>query len=89
MPSWRDLERFLKHVGWEYRPKNSGTDKSYVKILRTGELLWTRVSRGTGEIGSGLFSAILRHQLRASKDYFNRVLASKKHQSDDQNERLS
>ncbi|MDR1014337.1 MAG: hypothetical protein LBL86_05090 [Coriobacteriales bacterium] len=89
MPSWRDLERFLRHDGWEYRPKNSGTDKSYTKTLRTGEMLWTRVSKGTGEIGGGLFAAILRHQVKASKGYFNRVLAHSKHRSDDSDERLS
>ena len=89
MPSWKDLERFLKHDGWEYRAKNSGTDMSYTKMLEDGEILWTRVPKSSGDIGGGLFAAILKHQLRASKNYFNRVLSSKKHQSDDLSERLS
>jgi len=88
MPSWKDLERFLRHDAWEYQPRNSGTDKSYSKMLRNGEILWTRVSKGSGEIGTALFAAILKHQLKASKAYFNSVLASKKSSSDSPDERL-
>ena len=81
MPSWKDLERFLKHDGWEYRHKNSSRDKTYTKILSNGEILWTRVSKSSDEIGKGLFASILKHQLKASAEYFNRVLSSKKHAS--------
>jgi hypothetical protein len=83
MPSWKDYERFLKHDGWTYRPNNSGSDKSYTKVLSSGSILWTRVSKSSAEIGSGLFAAILKNQAQASKEYFNKVLASKKHSSDD------
>jgi hypothetical protein len=79
MPSWKDLERFLQHDGWEYRPNNSGRDKVYTKLLSNGEILWARVSKGSGEIGKGLFAAILKHQIKASPEYFNKVLSSKKH----------
>jgi hypothetical protein len=82
MPTWRDYERFLKHDGWEFRPQNSGVDKSYTKTLKTGAILWTRVSKGSSEIGKGLFGAILKHQAQASKEYFNKVLSSSKHSSD-------
>ena len=88
MPSWKELERFLRHDGWEYRPQNSSRDRVFTKMLSTGEILWTRVSRGTGEIGSGLFSAILKNQLKASPEYFNRVQANKKHSSEDIESRM-
>ena len=87
MPSWSDLERFCLHDGWEYRPKNSGRDKCYTKILSNGEILWTRVSKSSGEIGKGLFAAILKNQLKASPEYFNRVLSDKKHSSEKSEER--
>ena len=82
MPSWSDLERFCRHDGWEYRPQNSGRDKCYTKILSNGEILWTRVSKSSGEIGKGLFAAILKNQLKVSLEYFNRVLSNKKYASD-------
>jgi len=87
MPSWRDLERFCRHDGWEHLPQNSGRDMSYTKMLSDGEILWTRVSKSTGEIGKGLFSAILKNQLKVSAEYFNRVLSDKKHASNDARER--
>jgi hypothetical protein len=83
------MERFLRHDGWDYRPRFSGTDKSYSKTLENGEILWTRVSKSSAEIGKGLFAAILKNQLRASKEYFNHVLANKKHRSDNPDQRLS
>jgi hypothetical protein len=82
MPTWKDLERFLKHDRWEYRPGNSGNDRTYIKKLSNGERLWTRVSKSSAEIGSGLFAAILKHQLKASKDYFNKVLSNKRSSTD-------
>jgi hypothetical protein len=87
MPSWKELERFLKHDGWEYRPKNSGRDKTYTKMLPSGEILWSRVSKGSGQIGKGLFAAILKHQLKASPEYFNQVLANKKNASNNRGTR--
>ncbi|MDR0308494.1 MAG: type II toxin-antitoxin system HicA family toxin [Coriobacteriales bacterium] len=87
MPSWKDLERFLLHDGWQYRPNNSGRDKSYTRMLDNGEVLWTRVSRSSGEIGKGLFAAILKQQLQVSRDYFNRVLADNKNSSNRKSDR--
>jgi hypothetical protein len=87
MPSWKDYERFLKHDGWIYRPQNSGSDKVYVKILDTGEILWTRVSKGSGEIGKGLFAAILKHQAKVSKEYFSKAFGNQKYSSGNPNAR--
>ncbi|MFD1175457.1 hypothetical protein ACFQ3W_03970 [Paenibacillus puldeungensis] len=42
MPSWSDLENFLRHDGW-------------VMVRQS-------VSKGTGEIGKGLFNRILKQQ---------------------------
>jgi len=89
MPSWRDLERFLLHDGWEFRSQNSGRDKCYTRILSNGEILWTRVSKSSGQIGKGLFSAILKNQLKVSQDYFNRVLSNKKNATDKVQDRRS
>jgi hypothetical protein len=83
MPSWKDYERFLEHDGWIYRPNNSGKDKSYTKILKTGDILWTRVLKSSSEIGKGLFGAILKNQAQVSREYFNKVLANRKNSSDD------
>jgi hypothetical protein len=88
MPSWRDLERFLLHDGWEYLPRTSGTDKSYSKMLRTGEVLWMRVSKNSGQIGPKLFAQILKRQVKSSKEYFNKALSNKKSSSDDPIERM-
>ena len=87
MPSWSDLERFCRHDGWEHRPQNSGRDKSYTKMLSNGEILWTRISKSSEEIGKGLFASILKNQLKASPEYFNRVLSNKKHASNNADQR--
>ncbi|MDR2610916.1 MAG: hypothetical protein LBC58_05615 [Clostridiales Family XIII bacterium] len=83
MPSWKDLDKFLRNDKWTHLPQNSGTDKTYVKYLPDGEILRTRVSRSSAEIGKGLFASILKNQLHVSKEYFNKVLSSGKHSSDD------
>ncbi|WP_338139493.1 type II toxin-antitoxin system HicA family toxin [Paenibacillus thiaminolyticus] len=70
MPSWSDLENFLRRDGWVMVRQN-GRDKIYEKTLPNGEVLRTAVSKGTGEIGKGLFNRILKHQLRVDKEYFN------------------
>lgn len=53
MPSWSDLENFLRRDGWGMIRQN-GRDKVYEKTLPSGEVLRTAVSKGTGEIGKGL-----------------------------------
>ena len=86
MPSWKDLSRFLAHDSWEYMKKNSGTDRAYTKTLSNGDILFTRVSKSSKEIGPGLFAEILK-QLACSKEYFSHVLSSKRYSSDDPAER--
>ena len=76
MASWKDLRRFLENDGWIF--VRSGRDDIYIKELDDGTILRTRVSKGTGEIGKGLFSRILKQQLKVDKDYFNEKLHSKK-----------
>lgn len=70
MQSWGDLENFLKRDGWGLVRQN-GRDKIFEKTLPNGEILRAAVSKGTGEIGKGLFSRILKQQLRVDKEYFN------------------
>jgi len=70
MPSWSDLESFLRRDGWILVRQN-GRDKIYEKILPDGTVLRTAVSKVTGEIGKGLFNRILKQQLRVDKEYFN------------------
>lgn len=70
MPSWSDLENFLRRDGW-IMVRQNGRDKIYEKTLPDGDVLRTKVSKGTGEIGKGLFSRILKQQLRVEKEYFN------------------
>ena len=58
MPSWRDLKRFCEHDGWELY-KN--TDHYfYRKVDENGNLRFTKVSRGTGEIKGFLWKEILK-----------------------------
>jgi predicted RNA binding protein YcfA (HicA-like mRNA interferase family) len=73
MPSWSDLERFLSRDGWVLVRQN-GRDKIYEKTLPEGEILRSAVSKGTGEIGKGLFNRILKQQLKVVRIY--RLLSS-------------
>jgi hypothetical protein len=69
MPSWRDLRRFCKQDGWELY---KSTDHYYYrKDSLGGTPKYTKVSRGTGEIGRGLWKEILTNQLQVTKEYFN------------------
>ncbi|WHX51351.1 type II toxin-antitoxin system HicA family toxin [Paenibacillus woosongensis] len=51
--------------------RQTGRDKIYQKTLPDGQILRSAVSKGTGEIGKGLFNRILKQQLRVDKEYFN------------------
>ncbi|WEK54575.1 MAG: type II toxin-antitoxin system HicA family toxin [Candidatus Cohnella colombiensis] len=70
MPSWSDLENFLRRDGW-VMVRQTGRDKIYQKTLPNGEILRSAVSKGTGEIGKGLFTRILKQQLLVDREYFN------------------
>ena len=69
MPSWRELKRFCERDDWElYRD----TDHYfYRKKIADGNYMYTKVSKGSGQINGNLWKDILNHQLRVSKEYFN------------------
>lgn len=46
MPSWSDLESFLRRDGW-VMIQQTGRDKIYQKTLPDGEVLRSAVSKGT------------------------------------------
>ena len=72
MPSWKDLKRFCDRDGWEHY-KN--TDHYYYrKIDEDGNIKFTKVSRGSGEIGGFLWKEILRKQLKVTQEYFNKTI---------------
>lgn len=72
MPSWRELKRFCERDGWELYKQ---TDHYYYrKRLENGDILRTKVSMGSGQIGSKLWALILKKQLKVDQEYFNGVI---------------
>jgi hypothetical protein len=72
MPSWKDLKRFCERDKWELY---KDTDHYYFRKDDTdGTPRFTKVSKGTGEIGKALWREILNRQLRVTKEYFNSKL---------------
>lgn len=69
MPSWRELKRFCDNDGWEcYKI----TDHYfYCKRLPNGDILFTKVSIGSGEIHENLWQKIRSRQLQVTQEYFN------------------
>lgn len=69
MPSWRDLKHFCDNDGWEcYKV----TDHYfYRKRLPNGDILFTKVSMGSGEIHKNLWQKIRNRQLQVTQEYFN------------------
>lgn len=70
MPSWSDLEGYLLRNGWVL-VRSTGRDKIYEKQEPGQPIRRTAVSKGTGEIGKGLFSRILKQQIGITKREFN------------------
>ena len=70
MPSWSDLEHYLKRNEWKL-VRQSGRDKIYEKTMPDGVIRRTAVSKSSSEIGKGLFSRILKQQLGIDKQEFN------------------
>lgn len=69
MPRWRELKRFCDNDGWELY---KDTDHYYYrKILGDGTVLYTKVSKGSGEIQSKLWLRIRNQQLKVTQEYFN------------------
>ena len=69
MPRWKELKRFCDRDGWEcYKV----TDHYfYRKILPDGSILYTKVSKGSGELGYHMWREILNRQLQVTQEYFN------------------
>nr|WP_251376061.1 hypothetical protein [Paenibacillus sp. YPG26] len=53
--------------------RNTGRDIIYEKTNPDGSIMRTAVSKGTGEIGKGLFRMILKNQLGIDKDEWDRL----------------
>ncbi|RKL67116.1 hypothetical protein CR203_11410 [Salipaludibacillus neizhouensis] len=78
MASWKDFRKFLLNDGWIF-VRHGSRDDIYEKELPNGEILRTRVSKSSGEIGKGLFSQILKKDLGGiTKEEFNKTLKKKK-----------
>lgn len=63
-------ERYLTRNGW-ILVRTSGRDKIYEKVESNGDIRRTAVSKGTDEVGKGLFSRILKQQLEIDRQTFN------------------
>lgn len=75
LPTFAELKRFCVVDGWHdhdaRRGAKTGDHHRCVKVLRDGTHLYTRVSHGSGTIGSpGLFAHILRVELRVNAEQF-------------------
>ena len=70
MPSWSDLENYLKRNEWKLVRQN-GRDKIFEKTMPDGVIRRTAVSKSSSEIGKGLFNRILKQQLGIDKQEFN------------------
>ncbi len=69
MPRWRELKRFCENDGWELY---KDTDHYYYKKqLDDGRILYTKVSKGSGEIKPKMWMHIRNHQLQVTQEYFN------------------
>ena len=69
MPRWKELKRFCERDGWELYKE---TDHYYFrKKTKEGEILYTKVSKGSGEIHAKLWAQIRNRQLRVTQEYFN------------------
>ena len=69
MPKWKELKRFCDNDGWEcYKI----TDHYfYRKLLDNGDILFTKVSMGSGEISKNLWQQIRTRQLKVTQEHFN------------------
>ena len=71
MPKWRDFKRFLDRNGWiMYR---SSDHFYYKKDLGDGVILYTKVSRGSGEIPAKIWKKILTKDLGITQEEFNKL----------------
>ena len=66
------MKRFCERDGWTLT--RSTDHYFYEKRNENNVLRYTKVSRGSGEIGRGLWREILSNQLQVSMEYFNSKL---------------
>ena len=67
-----ELKRFCERDGWElYKDTNH---YYYRKKDKDGNILKTKVSKGSGEIYGHLWEEILKKQLRVTQEYFNKMI---------------
>ena len=72
MPKWKELKRFCDNDHWELYKT---TDHYYYrKETDNGEILYTKVSKGSGEIHPGLWRRIRNQQLKVTQEYFNSMI---------------
>lgn len=78
--SHTDHRKFVETEGWEIKgtarsSKRTGDHHRYTLALANGEILYTRVSHGTGQINDlRLVRSILRDQLRVAEVDFYRCV---------------
>ena len=72
MPRWRELKRFCERDGWELY---KDTDHYfYRKKDSQGNVKFTKVSKGSGEIHTRMWKEILKKQLQVTEEYFNSMI---------------
>lgn len=75
MPTNAELRTFVDNEGWQDKDKKSGRKTGdhhrYTLVLATGDVLYTRISHGSGGVDDpALFAEILRNQLKVTKEQF-------------------
>ncbi len=68
-PSWAEIEQFCRIDGWE--PVREIDHRFFQKVLASGEVLETHSSFDSrGSMSQGRFNAMLRTQLRVTREMF-------------------
>ncbi|MCL9662092.1 hypothetical protein L2089_15465 [Paenibacillus hunanensis] len=62
----------MKKNGYTLKRAN-GRDKIYIKVEADGTIRRTAVSKGTGEIGTGLMKRIIKEQLGLTQDEYDQM----------------
>jgi hypothetical protein len=76
-PSWSEIEEFCRIDGW--RLVRQTDHRFFQKVLATGEVLETHTSFASGKsMSQGRFSAIVRTQLKVTREQFWETLRSRR-----------
>jgi hypothetical protein len=77
-----DLHTFCRIDGWVDADAAAGRPRGdhvrYRRVLGNGEVLRTKVSHGSGEVGGALFRHVLRDQLRVTEEAFWRAVRTRR-----------